>query len=197
VSHARFSGFRFWKLSPIAFKCAVLELCVNDDALNLLHVLLSPHLKLNYCSDTSWDELRMFDMKTAQRRQRRCKRHALENTGATTANSLAPLRILDRPSGQHVPKRFTVQKIGMDRDATGWLTMSTCLKSRARHFGLAGELPRQSSLARCRENNLLGFPEYFPWGPDLLDAPITIVLIFINSAAPATQYGVSRINTVL
>ena len=113
MSHARFSGFRFWKLSPIAFKCAVLELCVNDDALNLLHVLLSPHLKLNYWSDTSWDELRMFDMKTAQRRQRRCKRHALENTGATTANSLAPLRILDRPSGQHVPKRFTVQNGGL------------------------------------------------------------------------------------
>ena len=33
--------------------------------------------------------------------------------------------------------------------------------------------------------------------PDLLDAPITIILIFIDSAAPATQNGVSKMSTVL
>jgi hypothetical protein len=33
--------------------------------------------------------------------------------------------------------------------------------------------------------------------PDLLDAPIMIILIFIDSAAPATQNGASKMNTVL
>ena len=33
--------------------------------------------------------------------------------------------------------------------------------------------------------------------PDLLDAPITIIPIFIDSAAHATQNGVSKMSTVL
>ena len=33
--------------------------------------------------------------------------------------------------------------------------------------------------------------------PDLLDAPITIIPIFIDSTAPATQNGVSKMSTVL
>jgi hypothetical protein len=33
--------------------------------------------------------------------------------------------------------------------------------------------------------------------PDLLDGPITIILIFINSEAPAIQNGVSKMSTVL
>ena len=33
--------------------------------------------------------------------------------------------------------------------------------------------------------------------PDLLDAPITILPIFIDSAAHATQNGVSKMSTVL
>ena len=33
--------------------------------------------------------------------------------------------------------------------------------------------------------------------PDLLDAPITILPIFIDSAAHATQNGVSKMGTVL
>ena len=33
--------------------------------------------------------------------------------------------------------------------------------------------------------------------PDLLDAPITIIPISIDSAAPANQNGVSKMSTVL
>ena len=33
--------------------------------------------------------------------------------------------------------------------------------------------------------------------PDLLDAPITILSIFIDSAAPATQNGVTKMSTIL
>ena len=34
-------------------------------------------------------------------------------------------------------------------------------------------------------------------GLDLLDGPITIIHVFIDSAAPATQNGVSKMSTVL
>ena len=34
-------------------------------------------------------------------------------------------------------------------------------------------------------------------GPDLLDGPITIIPVFIDSAAPATQSGVSKMSTAI
>ena len=56
---------------------------------------------------------------------------------------------------------------------------------------------RDRVMLATHASNVAGVPYSLQRRPDLLHAPIPILFILTDSAAPATQNGVSKISTVL